>query len=62
MSRFSIVVPILGHSKQTDDTLASALRYRPAESEVIIVHDGSYEDQYGLGDEIQQVTVQGILA
>jgi cellulose synthase/poly-beta-1,6-N-acetylglucosamine synthase-like glycosyltransferase len=59
MLRFSIVVPILGPSKQIDDTLASALRYRPPGSEIIVVHDGSYEDHYDLGNEVRQIKVKG---
>lgn len=42
-----------------DDTLASVLRYRPDNCQVILVHDGTYEDPYGLEGEIEMVTTPG---
>lgn len=55
MHRFSIIVPVLGGSTLVDDTLASLLRYRPEESQVIVAHDGSFVDQYGLESEVEFV-------
>lgn len=55
MHRFSIVVPLLGARQWFDDTLASVLRYRPASSQIILVHDGTYDNPYGLEDEVEFV-------
>ncbi len=54
--RFSIVIPMLGIEGQFDDTLASVLRNRPENSEVIVVHDGTYEDPYLLRQEVHFVS------
>lgn len=59
MHRFSLIVPILGDDRSLDDTLASVLRYRPDSSQIIVVHDGTYEDPYNLQDEIQFVSAYG---
>ncbi|MFT5302851.1 MAG: hypothetical protein ACI87E_003080 [Mariniblastus sp.] len=49
---FSIIVPMLGDRRLFDDTLASVLRNRPNNSQIVVVHDGAYEDPYGLKDEV----------
>jgi len=51
----TIIVPHLGSVSQLEDTLASILRYQFADSQVIVVHDGSYEDPHELGDEVEFV-------
>lgn len=58
MTRFSIIVPYLEPSDAFDGTLASVLRYRPAASEVIVVHDGTYHDPYKLKPEVRLVAAQ----
>lgn len=58
MYRFSLIVPLLGSSKLFDDTLASVLRYRCDACQIIVAHDGSYDDPYGLGREVDFVCVQ----
>ena len=35
--------------------MASVLRSRPRQAQIIVVHDGSYEDPHGLGSEIDWV-------
>ena len=61
MSRFSIIIPIdrddrrQNEIQRFEDTLASVLRSRPSESQIIIVHNGRYEDPYGLGSEVDWV-------
>ncbi|MEZ6096216.1 MAG: hypothetical protein R3C03_18655 [Pirellulaceae bacterium] len=55
MSQFSIVVPFLVRSDQFDETLASVLRHRPERSQIIVPHDGSYTDPYGLKSEVDFV-------
>lgn len=53
MVQFSIIVPFLGDLQVFDDTLASVLRYRPANAQVIVAHDGMYQDRYGLSNELE---------
>ncbi len=61
MNRFSIVIPITRDNPQNneiqrfEDTLASVLRSRPEQSQIVIVHDGHYEDPHGLGAEVDWV-------
>ena len=61
MSRFSIVLPVSRGNRQPnqiqrfEDTLASVLRSRPRQAQIIVVHDGSYEDPHGLGSEIDWI-------
>ncbi len=52
MPRLSIIVPHRQNDSRLEDTLVSVLENRPADSEIIVVHDGSYGDQYDLGDEV----------
>ncbi len=52
MPKFSIIVPFLGHLESFEDTLSSALRYRPDNTQIIVTHDGLFEDRHGLGDEV----------
>ncbi len=52
MSRFSIVVPMLGTNELFENTLASVLRYRPAHSQILVPHQGNYIDEYGLGGDV----------
>jgi hypothetical protein len=50
--RLSIVVPHRHHDSQLEATLLSLLENRPADSEIIVAHDGSYSDPYHLQDEV----------
>jgi len=52
MPRFSLILPYTQPTPAFEDTLASLLRTRPRSAEVIVVHDGSYRDQYGLEEEV----------
>jgi hypothetical protein len=52
MPRFSIIVPLKGDERLFDQTLASILRDRPASSEILVIHDGTYQDPHQLGEEI----------
>ena len=58
MSRFSVVVPLLGKPALFEDTLASVLRYRCPASQIIVAHADAYEDPYGLGKEVDFVEVK----
>ena len=56
--RFSIIVPLVGDVNLFEQTLASLLRDRSSETEVILVHDGTYEDPYSMGGEVTIVDAQ----
>ncbi len=58
MYRLSIIVPVLDDNEQFEDTLVSVLQNQPANSEVLIVHPGSYGDPYELRDEVRFVEVR----
>ena len=53
MLRLSIVIPVLGDQKPLDDTLVSILENRPANCELLVVHNEPYNDPYELADEVQ---------
>lgn len=57
MPRLSIVIPFRHDEERLESTLLSVLERRPEESEVIVVHDGSYADPFSLGDEVLFVEV-----
>ncbi len=59
MSRFSIIVPSSKNQAAFEDTLASVLRYRPEDSQVIVVHDGEYQDPYNLSGEVKMLMADG---
>lgn len=52
MPRFSIIIPLMGDERLFDQTLASILRNRSPNSEILVIHDGTYQDPHGLSDEI----------
>jgi hypothetical protein len=51
--RLSIVIPVLGDQKLLDDTLVSVLENRPANCELLVVHNEPYSDPYELAGEVQ---------
>jgi GT2 family glycosyltransferase len=51
--RLSIVIPVLGDQKLLDDTLVSVLENRPANCEILVVHNEPYNDPYELAGEVQ---------
>lgn len=51
MPRLSILVPHLHDDSGLEATLLSILENREIDSEVIITHDGSYGDPFGLGQD-----------
>lgn len=55
MCRFSIVVPLYGKVTEFEDTLASVLRHRPPGSQIVVAHDGSYDDPHDLKNEVEFV-------
>lgn len=54
-TRFSVIIPTAGNSACLEDTLASVLRNLPQDCEAILVHDGSFEDQYDIASEMMIV-------
>ena len=50
--RLSIIIPYLGSEQRLEDTLVSVLTHRPAKTEIMVVHDGSYPDRYDIGPEV----------
>ncbi|MCR9295709.1 MAG: glycosyltransferase [bacterium] len=57
MPRLSVIVPHR-RDEQLEATLLSVLENRPADCEIIVVHDGSYPNPYQLDDEIVFVDVE----
>jgi hypothetical protein len=51
--RLSIVIPVPGDQKLLDDTLVSVLENRPANCELLVVHNRPYSDPYDLAGEVQ---------
>jgi hypothetical protein len=45
-------VPLCGETESFEDTLVSVLQNRPAQSEVIVVTPGEYDDPYDLAEEV----------
>ena len=58
MASFSIIVPFIGNDLDFENTLASVLRNNTDAGKVIVVHDGTYEDVYGLGDEVAFIATE----
>ena len=54
--RISIVVPVNGDVHAFEDTLVSVLENQPSGSEVVVAHDGHYDDPFGLDGEVRLVT------
>ncbi len=53
MPRLSIVIPVVGNPSRLDDTLVSILENRPADCEILVVHNEPYNDPYELAGEVQ---------
>jgi hypothetical protein len=56
--RLSIIIPLLGDTQQLDDTLVSVLENRPANCEILVVHNRPYHDPYKLGDEVRFIEAE----
>jgi len=55
--RLSIIVPFFGDNQQNlETTLVSILENRPASCEILVVHNGEYNDPYELVDEVRFIT------
>ena len=60
MPRLSIVVFCFHDSQLLEETLVSVLQNRPDNSEVLVMHDGTYEDPYDLVDEVRFIEASGV--
>ncbi len=49
--RLTIIIPHRSSDERLEETLVSVLENRPDDSELIVVHDGSYADNYQISDE-----------
>lgn len=56
MPRLSIVIPALASTEALERTLVSVLERRPADCEIIVVLNASYDDPYQLTDEVRFVS------
>ncbi len=52
MPRLSIVIAACDNHQRLETSLVSVLENRPDDCEVLVVHDGSYDDPYLLKDEV----------
>lgn len=57
MARLSIVIPAFGPMELVEATLASVLANRPEDCEVVMAHQGPYDDPYELAGEVHFVEV-----
>lgn len=51
MPRLSIIIPHR-NDQQLEETILSVLENRPRDCEIIVAHNGSYQDPYDLADEV----------
>jgi len=56
MSGLSIIIPAGGAVQELEDTLASVLRNRPHDCQILVVTDGSYDDPHDLAGEVEFIT------
>ncbi len=57
MPNLSILIPCNACGEALETTLASVLQNRPADCEVLVVHQGPYDDPYDLKGEVRFVPV-----
>ena len=58
MPSLSIVIPVQGSVDALERSLVSVLENRPADTEIIVVLNTSYDDPYQLTDEVRFVAAQ----
>lgn len=58
MTRLSIVVACFDRTDLLEETLIGVLQNRPRNCEVLVVHDGRYQDPYDLKDEVRFIKVE----
>ena len=57
MTQLSIVVACFERTELLEESLVAVLQQRPRDCEVLVVHDGRYQDPYELTDEVEYVLV-----
>ena len=55
VTNLSIVVPLHEDSKSFESTLLSVLENQTTDTEIVVVHDGSYDDPFDLSDVVKFV-------
>jgi hypothetical protein len=58
MSRLSIVIPFQFDESSFEQTLLSVLEDRPADTQIVVAHNGTYRDPFDLGDEVEFATAR----
>ena len=53
MAKLSIIIPADRDASALEDTLVSVLSHCPPECEILVPHAGSYDDPYGICEEIR---------
>ena len=53
--RLSVVIPVGRDLDAFETSLVSVLENRPPRTEILVCHDGSYDDPFDLGDEVRFV-------
>jgi hypothetical protein len=56
--RLSILLPLGQDRESFENTLISVLENRPSACEILVAHDGSYNDPFDLGDEVRFVIAE----
>ncbi|TWU42846.1 glycosyltransferase family 2 protein [Novipirellula artificiosorum] len=56
LPHLSVVVPVGQDTVAFENSLISVLEHQPAACEVIVAHDGHYDDPFGLSGEVRFVT------
>jgi hypothetical protein len=56
--RLSILLPLGQDRESFENTLISVLENRPSACEILVAHDGSYDDPFDLGDEVRFVIAE----
>lgn len=57
MPQLTVVVPLMDQVDAFENTLASILRYQDPRLELVVTHDGRYDDPHGILGEIENVVV-----
>lgn len=57
MPQLTVVVPLMDQVDAFENTLASILRYDDQRIQVVVTHDGRYEDPHGILDEVDCVVI-----
>lgn len=59
MPQMTIVVPLMDQVDDFETTLASVLRYLQPGQQILVAHQGQYEDPHQIFDEVDELVVSG---